>query len=188
MKRPAQTLLALVAALGFSAAQADAVNFAAVTASANVNTPDYAHDGVFPAEWTDWTTTTAWWTGFDESMVFEFDQVYVLTHYDVSLDNNDSYEIQFSLDGTTWGLSGAPVDLSIGAGEGNVGYGMDTFSGDIASIRAKYARVMAVGGDGYNSVGELSFNAAPVPEPETYALMLAGLGLVGFAARRRARD
>jgi len=27
--------------------------------------------------------------------------------------------------------------------------------------------------------------AQPVPEPETYALMLAGLGLVGFAARRR---
>lgn len=29
--------------------------------------------------------------------------------------------------------------------------------------------------------------AAPVPEAETYALMLVGLGLVGFAARRRAR-
>ncbi len=26
---------------------------------------------------------------------------------------------------------------------------------------------------------------APVPEPETYALLLAGLGIVGAAARRR---
>jgi len=31
--------------------------------------------------------------------------------------------------------------------------------------------------------------AAPIPEPETYALMLGGLGLVGFmAARRRRQD
>jgi len=31
-----------------------------------------------------------------------------------------------------------------------------------------------------------SVTVTPVPEPETYAMMLAGLGLVGFAARRRA--
>jgi len=29
--------------------------------------------------------------------------------------------------------------------------------------------------------------AAPVPEPETYAMLLAGLGLLGFVARRRQR-
>ena len=30
-----------------------------------------------------------------------------------------------------------------------------------------------------------SISIAPVPEPETWAMMAAGLGLVGFAARRR---
>ena len=33
-----------------------------------------------------------------------------------------------------------------------------------------------------NAIG---WNPAPVPEPETYAMMLAGLGLLGVAARRR---
>jgi hypothetical protein len=32
----------------------------------------------------------------------------------------------------------------------------------------------------------LTVEIAAVPEPEAYALMLAGLGMVGFAARRRA--
>lgn len=32
---------------------------------------------------------------------------------------------------------------------------------------------------------ELAFQISAVPEPETYALLLAGLGLLGFAARRK---
>lgn len=34
-------------------------------------------------------------------------------------------------------------------------------------------------------LSEVEFNVTPVPEPETYAMLLAGLGLVGFAVRRR---
>jgi len=40
----------------------------------------------------------------------------------------------------------------------------------------------------YDPAGEIRgqmIAVTPVPEPETYALMLAGLGLVGWAARRR---
>jgi hypothetical protein len=33
--------------------------------------------------------------------------------------------------------------------------------------------------------GNLSLKALPVPEADTYAMLLAGLGLVGFVARRR---
>ncbi|OYY94564.1 MAG: PEP-CTERM sorting domain-containing protein [Hydrogenophilales bacterium 28-61-23] len=45
---------------------------------------------------------------------------------------------------------------------------------------------------GYGSIGTMSgvpvsqfITAAPVPEPETYAMMLAGLGMLGFVARNR---
>ena len=36
------------------------------------------------------------------------------------------------------------------------------------------------------STGEIAILAAPVPEPETWALLLAGLGVVGWARRLRA--
>lgn len=44
--------------------------------------------------------------------------------------------------------------------------------GSIAFIEKKYAGIEII--------------TTPIPEPETYALFLAGLGLVGFIARRRA--
>lgn len=40
----------------------------------------------------------------------------------------------------------------------------------------------AVGGGSYSG----TLNVAPVPEPATWAMMIAGIGIVGFAMRRRA--
>lgn len=63
------------------------------------------------------------------------------------------------------------------------------FFGIINSAGASRAQVDFVQGNGYAPVDDFqtatrqTFN--PVPEPETYAMMLAGLGLLGFAARRR---
>ncbi len=39
-----------------------------------------------------------------------------------------------------------------------------------------------------NAINQHGANVAPVPEPETYAMMLAGLGLLGLVARRRKRN
>jgi len=36
-----------------------------------------------------------------------------------------------------------------------------------------------------NRFSDYGVSVTAVPEPETYALMLAGLGVVGFMARRR---
>lgn len=39
----------------------------------------------------------------------------------------------------------------------------------------------------FNTVAQDQLYLAPIPEPETYAMMLAGLGLIGFVAGRRRR-
>lgn len=55
------------------------------------------------------------------------------------------------------------------------------------SGRATFVTNEAFAGEfSMSSAGQLSYVTAPVPEPETYALMLAGLGLIGTVARRRA--
>jgi len=41
-------------------------------------------------------------------------------------------------------------------------------------------------GNGWSSHStELAFQITAIPEPETYAMLLAGLGLLGFMARSR---
>lgn len=69
-----------------------------------------------------------------------------------------------------------------------LGHAAGDFYGVVST--EKIVSVMLGGGNG-GGVGEtyvlddLRYGVAPVPEPETYAMMLAGLGLVGAAARRR---
>jgi hypothetical protein len=53
---------------------------------------------------------------------------------------------------------------------------------DISAVAANGGLVATAGTD---RVDNFTVSAMPVPEASTYALMLAGLGLVGFMARRR---
>ena len=55
---------------------------------------------------------------------------------------------------------------------------------DLNSLVSLPAGVVLVGANGINNLGQVVV-VGTIPEPATYALMLAGLGLVGFMARRK---
>ncbi len=104
----------------------------------------------------------------------------------------------YSPSGTTKGpWSATAYDASnniLGSvGEGYIGTYADvpTQTFTLADTGIAY---IAFTGNSYNFAGtnlpvmdNLSFTTSPVPEPETYAMMLVGLGLLGFMARRRKR-
>lgn len=66
----------------------------------------------------------------------------------------------------------------VDASSGNA-LGTHSFNGSVASLEW-------AGSPGFVQVSTLTIS--PVPESETYAMLLAGLGLLGFAARRRQQN
>lgn len=63
-----------------------------------------------------------------------------------------------------------------------------TFAGGSPSLDAPHLKVNFFVGDGTQKVGSLlSQTIAPVPEPQTYAMMFGGLAALAATARRRQR-
>lgn len=153
-------------------------------------------DGYIAPELTGYLDDSVSWSGQEgasgATFTLDFGQLYTLTDVLLGVDHNDFYQVQVSTDGLAWNTLFTNL-----AFEGQSFFGSEIISSvagdaeyqasiDFPSVAARYARIYAVAGDGAYSVSEMSFSGvAVVPEPETYALMLAGLGLLGFAARRR---
>ncbi len=72
---------------------------------------------------------------------------------------------------------------AVGGGKINLGISATAMSDSAgAGNLVAYVQTLAAG---YTTVS-YNYTAAPIPEPETYAMMLVGIGLLGFAKRRKA--
>ena len=90
--------------------------------------------------------------------------------------------------GGAYSLYSTGGDGVIGGGD-DVGIGAWTFGGtNTVSLNAGSYYYSVLGGAVGNASYVIASATAPVPEPETYALLGAGLGVIGFLASRRRRD
>jgi len=90
--------------------------------------------------------------------------------------NNAVFGCQTCADGTLSGSGQLAAGNYVLSWGGSVGSTSETLN---ATMGTQY------GSAAFTQSGVLTVMAAPVPEPETYAMMLAGLGLLGGMARRK---
>ncbi|CAN5140804.1 hypothetical protein BH11PSE10_BH11PSE10_20780 [soil metagenome] len=97
-------------------------------------------------------------------------------------ENPSNLKVVYTIGATTTDIGA--LQLGATTGQWNSLAGSFTLGG-AASVQIKLLDLSTQYGGNDFAVDKLSLTAAAVPEPETYALMLAGLGVVGFVARRR---
>jgi hypothetical protein len=130
-------------------------------------------DGTFPGEGSVWTgSTNMWWNGQTGTggvvVTIDLGKVHVVSDAEMSFDNNDTYAVDYSLDGTTW------TNLfTVLSSYGEIFNGMDTFSTypespeyvsqiDFAPVQAQFLRIYAVSGDSAYSIGEFEASIGAV--------------------------
>jgi len=78
---------------------------------------------------------------------------------------------------------------TVGLYDGSYGYGGGLYEYRLSDGSLYLSSVGAMSNNNWQlRATDVPLSTSPIPEPETYAMMLAGLGLMGFLARRRKQN
>lgn len=179
----AALMAGLMSAGAHAAAPSITGHFGSGTVAGSVAAESYSYFGG-AENWSFWTFSADYFTDVTITITPTDPALDVIfgIWYGVEGDTSNYYALDMSSMNTVFvaGADGTPTNPFAGAGE--------AASVTFTNIYGKGPFVLAIAdyNDGIGS-GQLGYTiTATVPEPETYALLLAGLGLIGAAARRRA--
>jgi len=137
-------------------------------------------DGSFVGTGTFYQSGTVFWQT-SNGPIFELDLggIFSISSIKLEHDNNDSYLAFYPV-----GNSVSFVSFTNPNG-GGMATSVHTF---LSPVTASKLTFIGLAGDGLYSLSEIQVTAVPIPEPGSYAMMLAGLALMGgVAARRKSR-
>jgi len=128
---------------------------------------------------------------FDFGIEYDLSTLHLWNYHSESYDVDD---IDFTFYDGSNSLVGSLLNVAPLLGNGNGSDGTPIFAQNYAlsfPSRVRYVTAVLSGSNGevdFNNLGFTAVVSVPsIPEPETYALMLAGFGLLGVAARRKRR-
>ncbi|MDR2093874.1 MAG: FxDxF family PEP-CTERM protein [Azoarcus sp.] len=143
--------------------------------------------------------TDSTWSSSSNPTDFYFDQAFQYDfHFQLGSNNpSDTTYSLISLDLAAVGVSDWSVSLTDTKGNVIASFDKPTGTFDLATLEvpsfSSFPYTLSVTGTPISNFGQQSYfditiksaTVPGVPEPETYAMLLAGLGLVGTMARRR---
>jgi len=162
------------------------------------NSVNLLNDGIIPDKGVFWQDSrNVWWVGTGTTFVLDYGAQFVIKDLVVSVDNNDDYQFDISVDG----LSYSPL-VTLRDTFGTVAPapgGMDTISSilgssdyvlgfDFSPAVGRYLKVTGLRGDNLFSLGEVQAFGTPVPEPISLALWGLGIGCCRCFARKRTKS
>jgi hypothetical protein len=142
--------------------------------------PSTVTDGITLPVGQQWNVNTVFWTADPgaTSVTISLLHTASVSSLQLEADNNDDYHIEYLDTAHSW------HDLTTISPHRSSG--LDLGSATLSTpVIADGFRITAAAGDGHYAVAEFAAIGSPVPEPSSYAMLAAGLGLLAWTARRR---